>query len=136
MRLISTIVLCIFSLKANAQFFEKVDPITGHVTLVNFDNDNRADENPVPEKREKKKLLDLPSVSKKDTSPPKNRDFPVVTASEQKSRDIDRREILIEELAKEKTLLADRMARNSDNATIARIKSNIASLEREISAIR
>ena len=136
MRLISTILLSIFSMAANAQFFEKIDPVTGHVTLVNFDNDNRADENQATEKREKKKSLDLPIVNKKDSSPPKNRDFPVVTASEQKNRDIDRRGILNEELAKEKNLLVDRTARKADDATIARIKSNIASLEREISAVR
>lgn len=121
----------------NAQFYKKVDPITGHVTLINFSDDSSKN---IEKKSEtaivEKKIKIQNDTKRKNVVVQKNDSFPVVTSSEQKSRDIDRRGILSDELENEKKILSSKISNKSDQTDISRVKSNIASLEREILSIK
>lgn len=120
-----------------AQFQKIVDPITGHVTLVSFrsasDNaETKASTQPTASVKNPEKSVE----GKKKISQDGRKGFPVVSVAEQKSRDVDRYEILKDELDKEKERLALQISKKSEQGVLNRIKENIASLEREIKQVQ
>lgn len=120
-----------------AQFQKIVDPITGHVTLVSFRSaSDNAETRTTTRPTESVKIPEKSMEGKKKISQDSRKGFPVVSVAEQKSRDVDRYEILKDELDKEKKILALQLSKKSDQNVLSRIKENIASLEREIKQVQ
>ena len=138
MKIIYVLFLC-FPFSCGAEIFKRTDPISGHVTFTNISPRDSVSDNKKMEDEKELSMLNISKVvdKKKIVAVSKRNDkFPVVDSKTQKERDIDRRNILLDELNSEKKLLAEKILKKSEPDVINRVKGNIASLERELLSVR
>lgn len=138
MRIIPILAFCI-PLSCSAEIFKRVDPITGHVTFTNISPRDSISDNKNIEiaKDPVISAASKPSEAKKVNIVARmDNKFPTVDAKTQKARDVDRKNILLEELNSEKQHLAEKIMKKSEPDAIKRVKANIASLEREILSVK
>lgn len=116
---------------ASAAIYQVVDPETGHVTYTNLpprsggaQSQSKPDVKPATPARS--------SVSKSST--PAN--FPHITTQEQRSRDTDRKQILLDELRSEENLLKDAQVKQAADEVVHRHEANIKALQREVNALK
>ena len=121
---------------AHAELYQRVDPVSGHVTFTN-----------IPPADAKPAVAQVTSVSTAVPSSPKRPakshsndatpvQFPRVTAQQQKDRDADRRQILSDELRAETAALKKALERKASAEVLNRHRSNLTSLEREIASVK
>ena len=83
----------------------------------------------------KAKQPGMPALAIPET-PPAPGDFPRVSAHVQKTRDTQRRRILLQELAAEEEKLAHALASDAESGALHRYRANIEALQREIQRTR
>jgi hypothetical protein len=125
---------------ANAQVYQRVDPVTGQRTYTNQPPpgteviEDRVLPTPLP-KQQGSTQQDAPKRSANPASATPV-DFPRVRPAEQKERDEDRRMILTEELRAELDALRLLGNKTSSDPSVRRHQQNIASLQRELENLR
>lgn len=132
-----TFIVLVSSGHAHAELYQRVDPVTGHVTITNVPPAgvrqppvSMTSDSVLPGRRPAGKSPAPPAQSRAATN------FPRITAEQQRSRDTDRRQILTAELRVETAALAAAVGRKESADVLRRHKANIASLEREIAATK
>ncbi|WP_395398612.1 hypothetical protein ACHMW6_00270 (plasmid) [Pseudoduganella sp. UC29_106] len=127
-----TVALLTVSSMAVAEVYRRVDPVTGQVTFTNFPSTPKVSPATDPGEPLPKVRRDVAKAPGATVAP---RNFPKVDPVEQKRRDADRLQILKDELVAEQQALTKAERENNADAT-QRHRTNIASLQREIVAIR
>jgi hypothetical protein len=128
--------LYLLSVGALAEIFQYVDPIDGHVTWSNVPLHGQASAKAAaPTSTVRPARVSYRPASNASTSiGPAH--FPRVTEAQQRDRDNDRRQILIDELKDEQEAFNKAKERNASDAEINRHRANIAALERELSNLK
>lgn len=125
--------LYLVSVGASAEkIFRYVDPLTGNVTLSNVSLRSRASTRvaALTHRVAPTRVSYRPASNASTSTSPA--DFPRVTTAQQRDRDNDRRQILIDELKAEQEAFDQASARNASDDEIHFHRANIAALEREL----
>lgn len=116
----------------SAEIFRYVDPITGNVILSNVPLHGKASRTAAAPRFNvaPMRVSHRPAANALTSISPA--DFPRVTMAQQRDRDDERRQILIDELKAEQEAFDKARATNASDAEINRLRDNIAALEREL----
>lgn len=128
------------SVAAQAQVYQRIDRLTGHVTYTNTPppgievEAEAAVQQPraIPSVQLDKK----PTARRREVKPTTPATFPRINTAEQKERDLDRRAILMEELLSEEKALNRLGQKTDDQQAARRHRENIASLKRELANLQ
>lgn len=128
------------SVAAQAQVYQRIDRITGHITYTNLPPPGiEVDAEAVAQQPRANPPVQLdkkPTARRREAKLMAPATFPRINAAEQKERDLDRRAILMEELLSEQKALNRLGQKADDPQTVQRHRENIASLKRELANLQ